>query len=472
MNFTGHDIPSIIKTIKKRKMKKLFLMTLLAVINITFGFAQEDAEKLIKKAIKAYNAFNLEPNTKGASLDEAKTIIDQVFLSDAMNSNVSALIAKGKIYGGFSVRDQTQKILNPTYKSTITFPASFIAFEALDKALNMNLKKYEKDDALKGLQGLSGDINNMGNDLYNAGKYEEAYNHFIACLKIHDWMKANGLPSVLDKPEDYNNQLFIVTAAAMKGKKLAEAKLYNDKLMAANYMDGGVYENQYEFLMNAGDTKGAEAALEEGLKKMPDDVGLMFKQINHYIKMGQLESLVDKLKKAIEKEPGNVSLYTTIGNVYDNLLQKDSLSLGKDAKGNYSVMAAVENNPNYKNAEMYFIQATTKDPKNADAFYGLGAFYYNVAAKMTNILNKLADDYSKEGTKKYDAVKAEVFALFEKSLPSFKLAEALNPNDRNCLIALKEIHARKNEFDISNEYKRRLEVVESGGKNPTSYNKN
>ncbi|MEO5582734.1 MAG: hypothetical protein ABIR66_08580 [Saprospiraceae bacterium] len=453
-------------------MKKLFLLTLLAVINITFGYAQEDAEKLVKKAVKAFNAFNLEPNTKGASLDEAKTIIDQAFQSEAMNTNIAALIAKGKIYGGFSIRDQTQKILNPGYKSTITFPASFIAYEALNKALSVNLKKYEKDDALKGLQGLTGDINNMGNELYNAGKYEEAYNHFAACLNIHELMKANALPSVLEKPEDYNNQLFIIAAAAMKAKKFTEAKNYNDKLLAANYADGGIYENQYELLMNTGDMKGAEAILEEGLKKMPEDVGLMFKQINHYIKEGRLESLVDKLKKAIDKEPGNVSLYTTLGNVYDNLYQKDSMTLAKDNKGNYSVMASIESNPNYKNAETYFIQATTKDAKNADAHYGLGAFYYNVAAKMTNILNKLADDYSKEGTKKYDAVKVEVFALFEKSLPLFRLAESLNPNDRNCLIALKEIHARKSEFDVSNEYKKRLEVIEAGGKNTTSYNKN
>ena len=452
-------------------MKKLFLLALLAVINFTFSYGQEDPAKLIKKAVKALNAFNVDSKNV-ASLDEAKNIIDGVFSSGDMSSNVSALLAKGQIYAGYMIKEQTQKVLNPAYKSTLTFPASYIAFEALSKALTLNPKKFEKDDALKSLQGLSGDINNTGNELYNSGKYEDAFNHFLGSLKIHEFMKANSLPSVLDKPEDFNNQVFIVAAAAMKAKKFAEAKVYNDKLMAANYADGGIYENQYELLMNAGDTKGAEAALAEGRKKMPEDVGLMFKEINHFIKQGKLELLVDKLKTAITKEPNNVSLYTTLGNVYDNLYQKDSMSLGKDSKGNYSVMSAIESNSNYKNAESYFTQATTKDPKNSDAFYGLGAFYYNVAAKMTTILNKLADDYSKEGTKKYDAVKAEVFGLFDKSLPSFKMAESLNPNDKNCLIALKEIAARKNEFDLSNEYKKRIEILDAGGKNPSSYNKN
>ncbi len=453
-------------------MKKLFLLTMLVGLNYTISHAQEDIEKLVKKATKAFNTFSLEPNNKGASLDEAKTLIDQVFQSEAAKSNTAALLAKGQIYSGFLTKDQVLKTLNPTYKSTLEFPAAYISYQALSKVVTTTTKKFEKTEAIKGLQGLTGDINNSGNELYNAGKFDEAYEYFLASLDIHEIMKANIQISSLDKPEDFNNQLFIIASAAIKAKKYDAAKKYNDKLIAANYLDGGIYETQYDLMMNAGDNKGAEMALEEGRKKMPDDVGLMFKEINHYIKQGKLEVLVDKLKNAIIQEPKNVSLYTTLGNVYDNLFQKDSMSLIKDKAGAYSVFASFSNNENYKNAESYFMQATSLDPKISDGHYGLGAFYYNAAARMTNILNKLADDYSKEGTKKYDAVKVEVFSMFDKSLPSFKMSEALNANDRNTLIALKEIHARKNDFDISNEYKKRLEVLEAGGKNETSYNKN
>lgn len=453
-------------------MKKLFLFGLLSLVSLTLSYAQEDPEKIVKKAVKAFNTFNLEPNTKVASLDEAKTLIDQVFQSETMNTNVAALLAKGQIYAGYITKDQTQRVLNPAYKSTHDFPASYIAYQAFSKALELAQKKFEKADAIKGLQGLTGDLNNTGNEFYNQGKFKDAFNNFKASLDIHEKIKGGELPSALDKVEDYNNQLFIISAAAVKAKMFDEAKVYNDKLIAANYQDGGIYENQYEILTAAGDAKGAETALEEGRKKMPDDVGLMFKEINHYIRQGRLDILVDKLKAAIEKEPNNVSLYTTLGNVYDNLYQKDSITIQKDKAGNYTVMAGVESNENYKSAESYFTKATTLDAKNSDAHYGLGAFYYNVAARMTTILNKLADDYSKEGTKKYEAIKVEVFNMFNKSLPSFKASEALNPNDRNTLIALKEIYARENEFELSNEYKKRLEVVEAGGKNPSSYNKN
>ncbi|MEP7266867.1 MAG: hypothetical protein ABI844_04505 [Saprospiraceae bacterium] len=453
-------------------MKKLFLLTLLAVVNFAVSHAQEDPEKLVKKAMKAFNAFNLEQMAKSASLDEAKSMIDEAFKSTAMASNVGALLAKGQIYAGFIARDQTQKLLDTNFKSSTDFPAATIAYEAFYKANELSQKKFEKADAVKGLQGLTGPINNAGNEAYNEGKFEEAFNDFIYSLNIHDKVKEAGLPSVLDKPEDYNNQLFIIAAAAVKAGKFKDAKEYNDKLLAANYDDGGIYENQYEIMLNAGDDKGAEAALEQGRLKKPDDVGLMFKEINHFIRTGKLDQLVDKLKAAIAKEPNNISLYTTLGNVYDNLYSKDSMWIEKDAAGNYTLSNSIHSNKNFNSAEEYFGKATSMDTKSSEANYGMGAFYYNVAARMTAILNKLADDYSKEGTKKYEAIKVEVFGMFDKSLPFFNKSEALNPNDRNALIALKEIYARKNEFDISNEFKKRLEVVDTGGKNATSYNKN
>ena len=91
-------------------MKKFFLLTLLALVNFTIIYSQEDPEKMIKKAVKAFNTFNVEQTAKGASLDEAKSIIDQVFQAEAMKSNVSAQLAKGQIYSGFISRDQTAKL--------------------------------------------------------------------------------------------------------------------------------------------------------------------------------------------------------------------------------------------------------------------------------------------------------------------------------------------------------------------------
>ena len=74
-----------------------------------------------------------------------------------------------------------------------------------------------------------------------------------------------------------------------------------------------------------------------------------------------------------------------------------------------------------------------------------------------------------EGLKKYDELRKLVLTQFDEALPFFKKAEMLNPNDRNTLIALKEIFARKDDLPTSTEFKNRLEKVEAGGSNESSY---
>ncbi|MEN0006856.1 MAG: hypothetical protein AAF798_22070, partial [Bacteroidota bacterium] len=198
--------------------------------------------------------------------------------------------------------------------------------------------------------------------------------------------------------------------------------------------------------------------LKTGRDKYPEDISLLFAEINHYLTTGRLDELIGKLKKAIDKEPDNKSLYSTLGNVYDNLYQKE-YTAGNVEKANEYFNSALE----------YYNKATEKDPTFVDAIYSIGALYYNKAASMTQELNKLADDYSKEGLKKYDAKKAEMFAQFDEALPWFKKAESLNPNDINTLIALKEIFARKDDLATAKEITTRLETVQGGGKNASSY---
>ena len=78
-------------------------------------------------------------------------------------------------------------------------------------------------------------------------------------------------------------------------------------------------------------------------------------------------------------------------------------------------------------------------------------------------------DSSKAGLKKYDELRKLVLTQFDDALPFFKQAESLNANDRNTLIALKEIFARKDDLATSTEFKNRLDVIEAGGQNDASY---
>ena len=109
------------------------------------------------------------------------------------------------------------------------------------------------------------------------------------------------------------------------------------------------------------------------------------------------------------------------------------------------------------------------DAKDVDAIYSIGASFYNKAAIYSKEMKKLESDFSKEGQKKYEAAEKLMLAEFENALPYFKKAEGLNPNDRNTLIALKEIFARKNDLKTANEFKARLQVLDDNGKNKESF---
>lgn len=440
-------------------MRKQFLVLIALVTISTIAFSQEvEPEKSYKKASKDYGTYNLDPVANSAKLDEAKKFIDIAVVTAPLNTEAKTWILKGQIYNEISARDLRNKLINSKFELTC-ITCAWEGYLAFTKSSTLTPKNWEVKDALKGLYENMGYLSNYGVKMYEDQKYKEAFEAFDAMLIVHDKLKTNGEKSILDKPEDYNNQLYIAGLAAMNAAMNDKAGVYFEKLYKMNYDKAAIYEALYKINAEK-DLNGAYQYLQAGRTKYPDDVSLLFAEINHYLKLNKLDQLIDKLKLAIQKEPNNITLYTTMGNVYDNLYQKE-IESGTSAKAKEY----------FDNAESYYKQSLEKDPKNFDANYSLGTLYYNKAATVTKQLNALADDFSKEGQKKYDVKKAEINQLFEQALPYFQKAESLEPNDKNTLIALKEISARMSDLPKSTEYKKRLEVLEKGGKNETPFNK-
>jgi tetratricopeptide (TPR) repeat protein len=240
--------------------------------------------------------------------------------------------------------------------------------------------------------------------------------------------------------------------------RCADAVIYYEKLRATGAANAGVYDGLYNCKIQMGDEAGAAAVLAEGRQKFPDDSALLFAEINTYLKAGKLAELTGRLEQAIKQEPGNIGLYVTLGNVYDNLYQA-SMKDKKDAEATQYFEKAKEN----------YAAGLAKDPNHVDANYSLGALYFNKAAVRTQEMNAMPEDFSSAGLKKMESMRNEVFALFELALPYFQKAESIDPNDLNTLIALNEIYARKDDEAISPEIKKRLDVVKNGGKNAASY---
>ncbi len=441
-------------------MKKVLFSFLGLVMFAQFAAAQEDGGKLAKQAGKALTSYNIDPTQNADKLTEAKQKIDQAMQTTEAQGIVSAWITRGDIYSTFLQRDMAKKMIDPNAQLSGDNDA-LVAFEAYKAAYdNPNVKKYEKTDAIKGIAGVEGHLINIGVTKFEAQEYEKAFKSFEASLQANEILTANAQKSVLETPEQYENQVYVTGLAAQQAKHNDAALKYYNQLYEKGNAKPGVYEGIFAIKQEMGQEEAAMKILTEGRTKYPEDSGLLFAEINVYLKKGNLDELTDRLKQAIVKEPSNIGLYVTLGNVYDNLYQT-AVKDKNDAKAKEY----------FEEAKNYYTQATQKDPKNVDAVYSLGALYYNKAAVRTQEMNALPDDFSSAGLKKLQTMKDEVMALFDQALPYFQTAESLDPNDMNTLIALNEIYARK-EDELSTEFKKRLDTVKEGGKNATSHFKN
>jgi len=466
-------------------MKHLFFSTLLVFISVSLIQAQE-YKKQLKNANKTLGKYYLDPVANKADLASAIATIDQVFSADDAKADSEAWITKGQIYNEIAKAEMNKKILDAAYMMA-TPDAGLIAMDAFENATFKAVKKSQTKDALAGIRENEDYLNNIAITFFQAQDYSSAYKNFASTLKANDLLKKNSVESRLDDPTIKNDQIFYTAVSGYFGdNKVASFPLF-EQLYKAGNAQPLVYEALFNMASEKDITKAMEY-LEAGRKANPDDNGLLFAEINYYLKAGQLDVLTDKLKAAIAKEPDNVSVYTTLGNVYDQLNQKERASAtpiymigtnggcfkvkpdGKkedvDKKFCESDLMRIDSiikkaDEYFNSAYDYFSQALAKDPKNFDARYSQGALYYNKAASMTTKLNELGSDYSSAGTKKYNAIKAEMDDYFIQALPYFLKAEELDPKDLNTMIALKEIYAREGQLDKSAEYKAKIEALGS-----------
>jgi tetratricopeptide (TPR) repeat protein len=425
-------------------MKKTILVLAGALAMSLTAFAQEDGVKMAKSAGKSFTTYNMSPTENGAKLQEAKQKIDQALQTAEAQALPSAWITQGDIYSTIVQAEVTRRSFDPNVKLSGDNDA-LVAYNAYKKAYDIATKKVDKSDEPH--------LINIGVEKYQQAAYDKAYYSFAGALGAHEVLKGNGDKSALDDKKTYDEIFYFSGKAAALAKLNKEATAVFEKLYTQGSDNADVYQSLYDLRAAANDEAGATKVLEEGRKKFPEDPGLLFTEINTYLKAGKLDQLTDRLKQAIKQEPNNVSLYITLGNVYDNLFQSQ-LKEKNDAKSTEY----------FNQAKDYYNQALGKDPKNVDAIYSLGALYYNKAAFKTQEMNALPEDYSSAGLKKLESYKTEIMKNFDEALPYFQKAESINPNDLNTLIALTEIYARK-EDELSLEFKKRMNKVKEGGRN-------
>ena len=449
-------------------MKKIAL-GLLSLFLVVGSINAQEGKKALKEGSKMLSKYGTNAIKSADQLDEGIMLVEKAFESEDVTSKAKNYNVLGSAYNAVVSGQINAKLLDNTFEIT-KGELGFKAMDAFKKAYSMTEKKGERKDAVAGLQATEGHLNNVAIYYFQEQNYPMAFDYFNGAIQAYESIKEFGGESRLDDEIERKDHYFYTGAAGFYGKKgdavipvLETLEVEGDAKSLVYEALYGLYADKAQALAEKAESDEAKAEadavkaiatayLTKGRALHPDDTGLLFAEINHYLKEGQMEVLIEKLQTAMEKEPENTSIIITLGNVFDNLNQT--------ARKNDDIEKADEY---FAEALKYYGEAKSKDATNFDAIYSLGALYYNKAASYTDRINELANDFSSAGTKKYNALKAEMDGLFEKAMPHFEEAEVIDPSDLNTLIALKEIHARQNSMDKMAAYKEKIQKVQAGG---------
>ncbi len=447
-------------------MKKVLFALLGILVILGTTQAQDDAAKLAKSAGKALAAYNQDPAGNGAKLAEAKTKIDQALQTPEAQALASAWLIKGDVYSTRLQNDLALQSVNPNAKLSGDNDA-LEAFNAYKMAYEkQEAKKYEKQQAIDGILLVQPSTINIGIGKYDAKEYEKAFLTFKASLEAHEILKANKKASALDDQKEYSEQVFFTGLLARLANRCQDAVPYFEILYNKGTDSVAVYEELYNCKMELKDEAGAIKIVEEGRKKFPEATSLLFAEINYYLSKGRLSELTSRLELAIKKEPNNVGLYRTLGDVYNNLFTTllDDSTKTKDQK-------TAQLKDYARLAKANFMVAVEKEPTNADANYSLGALLYNETNIIAQDMNA-TDFNTAAGKKRYQELNVQMLAGVDEALKYFQKAEAIEPNDQSTLAALVQAYSRKDNDTMYMEFKKRLDVLKKGGTNAGAYFKN
>lgn len=180
-----------------------------------------------------------------------------------------------------------------------------------------------------------------------------------------------------------------------------------------------------------------------GIKKQEKepDIKTIFAEINDLLAKGlYTDELIGKLEYVLMKEPNNIGVLETLGNVYIDLIEKVDYN-------------SLLYRSYFTKSLQYYEKVKSLKPDYHEIKYSLGRLYYSKATHMLKFLNSVGSELSNE---KYDEHKSDIVKCFDLALPFFESYESVYPFDRNTTMALLEIYKFKKNEIKSKEYQKKL----------------
>ena len=345
-------------------------------------------------------------------LDKAVEAIEETI--DASNPKTESSVTwprtwevRGEIYQAvFQSKDENFKKLS---NDPLT-----VAFDSYMKALQLDDKdKFSKSIKIK-LTLLIGDLTNQAVTAFNDETYEKALKSFEQILAIDETpvYKADD-PNAVDTVIIFNAGL-----AAYNAKQYDKAIKYYEEAAKYKYNGAKIYSLIANSYFQKKDTVGALNVLNGALKEYPNEVTILNEVINVYLNSNKVNDAMKYLDIAMAQDPKNATYYFVQGTLYDKLDKPE------DAIKSYQ--KAIEFKADY-----------------FDAYYNLGAVYYNKGVKQVDVSNAVPSNEPE----KYEIEKDKADVEFKKAIPYMEKALELNPTDKFALGSLKTLYYRLKMLD-------------------------
>lgn len=383
-------------------MKRSFLF--MALLGITALVSAQ--------TMKVQSAYS---DMKNGRLLNAKQNIDDAMKDDKTSQEAKTWNYAGVIYAQIvqafedeNTDKKTQKELKKISESKEQLCNSGLEF--LKKCISMDTEHEYTSSSIEAMKVLCVYAYKYAVADYNNQKYESAQTKFGDVAENATIAKHNNL--VLDA-KYYQADCYRLLKQPEK-----EMTLYRE-LAKLNTTYGDVYLKIYASNMEAKDTTKAINALKKGIRLTSKDttmnINLKSALAQTYIWANQTEEankIIDELLQGNENNPVALNY---VAKIYTDLNQ-------------------------VQQAETLFNKSITANPKQIEAYRGLGILNYNQAVNEKEVADKLPPDPKYDA--EYNAHKKASFDFFEKSIPFYNKVLETEPNDFETLKALKTVYSQ------------------------------
>ena len=328
---------------------------------------------------------------KYEQLDKAKESIDIAVTNENTMNYDKAWYYRGLIYQALYKNEKFGNLSSDPLNE---------ALRSYNKALELNPKFEYADDITEKKKILAQQFADMGYVNYNL-------KNFAGALSAYE-----GVVAIM--PND-TSSYFNAALCAERAGNVAKAKQFYTKLDEMQYKDAKMYHSYAQLYLTEGDTTKALEVLSRGLTRFPEEKSILITQTNIYISSGKTAEALNAINMAIEKDSTNANLYFAKGTLVEKTEKSKDAAIAAYKK-------AIELKADY-----------------FDAYYNLGALYFNDAAYLANEANSIKDN------NQYAKAKVVFEAKFKEAKPYLEKAWELNPKDQSTMISLKQLYATIND---------------------------